>query len=136
MGFFLEKKCLFSGVSGRLVDKGSPISNVELHRKVEYREKLYEDSVITDEDGYFSFDSMWARPLVDDIDQFVVHQYITAMVDEKEILVWRGGKLEPQEFSEVGYKVEDAICDVNNEAKAMKSSVKTNGIVISICTFN
>ncbi len=133
MGFFLEKKCLFSGFSGVLVDKGSPLANVELHRKVEYRDKLYEDKVITDKDGRFTFESLWVRPIIDDIDQFAAHQYIKTHTIDSEILIWRGGKLDPKEHAEFGYKIKNSICDISNTLKTMNSNPASNGIVISIC---
>ena len=133
MGIFLNKKCLFSSMSGRLVSRGSPLANVELHRKVEYREKLYEDRVVTGEDGTFRFKSMWVRPLLDDLTQFVSFQDIYADFEGNDIHLWTAGKLGEGEFSELGGKLEGAVFDVHDEMKPLGVAAKTNDVVVSVC---
>ncbi|WP_221798097.1 DUF6795 domain-containing protein [Oceanobacter mangrovi] len=131
MRFIFKRKCLFSGFSGVLVDKGSPLANVELHRKFEYRDRLYEDKVVTDKDGRFTFESLWARPIIDDIDQFIVHQNITFKVETRNIDLWIGGKLSSEEFSEFGRIPEKITFDISKEITRNK---KSSDVIGTICT--
>ncbi len=130
MGFFLDKKCLFSGFSGVLLDKGSPLAHVELYRKVEYRDKLYEDKVITNKEGRFTFKSVWYRPLIDDIDQFSAHQDIFINYKNSEIWIWSAGKLSPHEFAEFGAIPINLVCDISNE---MDGPNLTGATVATMC---
>lgn len=96
-----EKVCLFSGFAGQLLLNGEPANGAEISRKYEWKNKETRDLVTADDDGKFSFETVWgsSRGFVV---QFVSHQEIFVKYQGKDYQIWTGGKLIEEEFVEFG----------------------------------
>ncbi len=103
MGLIIgEKVCLFSGFDGQLTLNGEPASGAEITRTYEWGNKKQSESLITNSEGNFKFDSIWAKSRALFIVQFVSHQQIFVKYRDEEYQIWGGGKLDEAEYGEFG----------------------------------
>ncbi|GAB1261748.1 DUF6795 domain-containing protein [Aurantivibrio plasticivorans] len=118
MGLLIgEKVCLFSGFAGQVMLNGEPASGAKLTRTYEFKNTEHKDVVTADEEGRFSFESVWdkQRGLVV---QFVSRQKILVEYQGQEHLIWTGGKLIEEEFGEFGgAKPQNLRCELGEDLR-------------------
>lgn len=59
----IGKVCLFSGVKGKVLLNGKPVSNASVKQIYIWQQKTNEITVQTDSEGKFEFDAVYARSL-------------------------------------------------------------------------
>lgn len=110
-----QEVVLFSPMSGYITINGNPVKGVVLERRVKWLgEKEIEDSIRTDEKGWFSFGELTDNVKINPLSQFVVNQYIYAKHDGSAYKVWIMGKLDGNEYSELGGKPINFRCELTD----------------------
>lgn len=120
---FPKKVCLFSGFTGQITFEGKPLPNVRVKRSYSFENKHTEEETTTDDQGYFTFESAWAKTRAPFIAQFVVEQHIYVYYQETEYQVWSAGKLLENEFGEFGEGVErlkSFSCELTEEIRSLR----------------
>ena len=100
MGFLdFMRIYIFSEVDGVVLLEGKPVSGATVIRTADYKDKLYSDTVITDDQGRFHFDDIYIysmRLFGTNILQKIVIQY-----DGKEHLAWKMMKGHDNRYGEL-----------------------------------
>ncbi len=109
----------FSGFEGQILYQGQPAAYAKVKRTYDWDGTLHEETVETDEQGKFSFDSVSVETRLG-ISQFVSAQDIYVDYKGKTTEIWTCGKIEEEEFGEFGGEPEEFICELTNDQKAMR----------------
>ncbi len=119
MGLIIaEKVCLFSGFEGNLTLNGEPAAGAEITRTYEWNNKKHSESLTTDSEGNFKFDSVWDKSRALFIVQFVSHQQIFVKHKDEEYQIWGGGKLIEAEYGEFGgSRPKNLRCELSEPAR-------------------
>ncbi|WNO08050.1 DUF6795 domain-containing protein [Teredinibacter sp. KSP-S5-2] len=127
---FPKKVCLFSGFTGQITFEGKPLSNVRVKRNYSFENKRTEEETTTDDQGYFTFESAWAKTRAPFIAQFVAEQNIYVYFQGEEYHIWTAGKMAEEEFGEFGGEPESFACELTEEQYAPELEI---GLVYTNC---
>lgn len=95
-----DSVCLFSAMCGIITVNQQPQAHLTLTRTAQWQ-GIEIDTTVTDADGYFEFPSMFVKNRKKfQTSTFLVTQNIFTDFGNKNIRLWLGSKLFPQEFSE------------------------------------
>lgn len=132
MSIFGKKVCVFSAVSGTVVNNGEPIVNAIIKRTYTWDGKDITDESKTDENGNFSFpvkheSSVWA---------FFPHnpsiiQFIKINVDNNEYQAWGFQKGNYDVNGELDGKPMNLLCDLSSPKQTHKVNEYQN--YVGIC---
>ncbi len=120
---------LFSKVSAHLTYEGKTASNIPVHRIVQYEGEKFEDTIKTNENGFFSFPPLSKKEFSILPKEFVSHQKLVAEYKGKLYLVWETVKRSEEENSELEGRKLDLKCEITGETKffhLMLHSIGTN----------
>ena len=88
MGFLdFMRIYIFSEVDGVVLLEGKPVSGATVIRTADYKDKLYSDTVITNDQGRFHFDDIYIYSMR--LFGTYIWQKITIQYDGKEYLAWK-----------------------------------------------
>ena len=100
MGFLdFMRIYIFSEVDGVVLLEGKPVSGATVIRTADYKDKLYSDTVITDDQGRFHFDDIYIYSMR--LFGTYIWQKITIQYDGKEYLAWKMMKGYDTRYSEL-----------------------------------
>jgi hypothetical protein len=110
------KICVFSSVSGNVIEKGLPVPNVIISREYTWDSKDYIETIKTDKNGYFSFPEVYVRSMwVLFPHNPSVSQFIKIQVGNKEYQAWGYVKGNYDKDGELYGKKMNLVCDLNND---------------------
>ena len=91
-----------SKIDGRIMKSGKPLVNVRVTREItaDSSDEKTVQSAITDSAGHFYFEEVTAKGFFKSIATWVYRFTIHVTVDEREILIWKGTKLETSRFGD------------------------------------
>ncbi len=133
-----ESAYAFSGFSGQLLFNGEPASNAKIIRKYRLQSSSdeQEDSVTTNNEGHFSFDSIAIKhrtPLFSSHD-FLSHQDVIVEYQGENYDIWLGGKTEPGEYTEFGGKPKNLRCELTEQSRRVKHELA--GVIATNCKWD
>jgi len=135
MSLFKGKEvCIFSSMEGIITYQGKPASGAKIVRKVKWKDQKGEsDFTIAGENGEFKFVSMnrilrRIFPV-----QFVASQEIYVYYKGQEFHIWTMGKLESQEYGELGGVPKNFRCELTGELLAVEVE---RGLLGTSCTWD
>lgn len=113
--FNLGKACVFSKVRGTVTRNGEPIVEATIIRDVTWQ-KNSKDRTSSDTNGDFVFPAIYHHSLMKYMPaEFVAHQTITIIHNDKTYLAWETTKRETDENAELGGKSIHLKCELANE---------------------
>lgn len=118
-----NKVCLFSGFTGTITKANQPIKGAKVIRSYEWNNKKMTEVAVTDENGQFSFESVWATSRKVFVVQFVSHQQIFVEYDGEREQIWGGGKGLEEEFTEFGGKPINFTCNLGDEIRGVSYKI-------------
>jgi hypothetical protein len=132
MSFLGIKKCVFSAVEGRVVNKGVPVANALIKRTYKWNDEKITDEIKTDENGYFSLpekyeNSIWTlfphNPSVG--------QLINIHIGDEKYQAWGYRKGNYDVNGELDGKPMNLLCDLDSP----KEKYKVNNLkdYVGIC---
>ena len=111
------KTCVFSKVNAVLTENGTPLSNVKVVRKWEWKD-LKEETTTTDENGRFEFPAVFESSATRLLPvELVIAQGLYVVINGEEQKIWSNSKREPEENAEYGGKPISLMCELTNELK-------------------
>lgn len=125
-------------INGRLMDGDKPLSGITIQRGVAYGE-LYEDEVITDEDGYFSFplnEYETRKPLIPIAETRVV-RYLSARINDKDVKMLYSPISTLNPVESITRSLSNVVCDIRTDLGVFSFSYDNGGTIsqelYSIC---
>ncbi|WP_104402679.1 DUF6795 domain-containing protein [Vibrio penaeicida] len=125
-------------INGRLMDGDKPLSGITIERGVAYGE-LYEDEVITDEDGYFSFplhEYETRKPLIPIAETRVV-RYLSARINDKDVKILYSPISTLNPVESITRSLSNMVCNIKTELGVFSFSYDNGGKIpqdlYSIC---
>ncbi len=113
------KLCVFSAVSGVVIDRGQPVNGAKVVRRFRWhwRDEDVRDEAITDKDGRFQFPALYRTSVLAALlpHEPVIEQLITISHDSKEYMAWSVGKRDYDEDTESDGKPANITCRLENE---------------------
>lgn len=100
MGFLdFMKVYIFSEVDGVVLMQGKPVSGAKVVRTADYKDKIYTETVVSDEQGRFHFNdiSVFSMRLF----ETVIWQKINIIFQEKKYLAWEQLKRNDIQYGEL-----------------------------------
>lgn len=70
------KLCLVSPLSGTIITKGAPVEGAKVTLKYSYKKEIVETVAYTDAKGYFQFEGVWKKVMVQIAHQPVIEQKV------------------------------------------------------------
>lgn len=115
-------------IHGRLMDGNKPLSGITIERGIAYGE-LYEDKVLTDENGYFSFPAYEyeTRKPINPISETRVVRYLSAKVNGSEIKILYSPISTLNPVDGITRSLSDMTCDINSELGIYSASYDSGG---------
>lgn len=127
------KVCLFSKMEGVIKLDGVPVNNAKLVRTVNLT-KDKTDEAVTDQNGYFKFDAIFARTITKLLPmEFVSNQEVWAHYRGKEYRIWMSVKREPDENSESQGKPFIVECELNSKERIFDVD---GSPIFTLCTWD
>ncbi|SBS26332.1 hypothetical protein MSP8886_00573 [Marinomonas spartinae] len=128
---FLKKEnvTLCPEVHGKLLLNGTPLNNIEIIRSLNYiGEHEYTDSVISDSDGSFSFNSYSIKSRVPNklFNESRIFQYIYADYDGKIYVIWKSKQPGYNVIFAYAKKLENMLCELSNPKVSFKFYDRTS----------
>jgi hypothetical protein len=100
MGFLdFMRIYIFSEVDGVVLLEGKPVKGATVVRTADYKDKLYTDTVITDEQGRFHFDDIYIYSMR--LSNTSIRQKIVIQYDGSEYLAWELLKRHENHYGEL-----------------------------------
>lgn len=122
---------LFSPLEGQITYEGKPVENAQIIRLVRWKDKAGKTEVFNaDESGYFKIPLMRDKVRIPPLVEFVVHQRLTVVVDEKEYVIWAMGKGSTDLFGELGGKPEGLTCELTDSRERIEVD---DGLLVTSC---
>lgn len=120
MSFFGEKKkvdaVLFSPLEGQLTFNGRPASHAKIKLWLAWKDKEGEIYNYTaDQNGFFKIPEKTATYTENFLAQLVISQEINVEYDGQSYETWIMSKMDPAEFTELGEKPLNLVCELTNE---------------------
>lgn len=124
MAFFSKKEVVVaSPMQGTLTHKGVPAAGAVITRHLRWKdEEGVTDTTTADQDGHFSLPAIadsW-RPLLPA--ELVVLQDIIVEYRGQKFKIWIGSKREEHEWSELGGKPVNMVCELTEEIRRVEVS--------------
>ena len=98
---------IFSEVDGVVLLDGQPVSNARVVRSAEYRNKLYTDTIKTDDQGRFHFDDIYRYSIR--LAETVILQKIIIYYGDKEYLAWKQFKQNDHRYGELNVDLDSGL---------------------------
>ncbi len=112
---------VFSAMEGAITYEGKPAAGAKIIRKVKWKDQEGEsDSTVSGDNGEFSLPVMNRTLRQVFPAQFVAHQSIYVQYKGQEFHIWEMGKLDKQEYGELGGKPINFRCELTDELLAVK----------------
>lgn len=131
-----EKKeaVLFSPLEGQITLEGKPASGAKIKLWLAWKDKEGETyNYTTDNNGFFKIPKQTAIYTEDPLAQLVISQEITIEHEGQSYETWVMSKMEPAEFTELGGKPINLICELTNELVTIRGIRSLGG---TICTWD
>ncbi len=129
-----ENVCLFSAMEGTLTFQGKPVVGAEVVRTIEFNDKKEKpDSVVTDENGMFTFPVM--NRVVRQIFPFENGTVQSLFVHYKghEYHIWHMARGDGSEYEEFGGKPVNLRCEITNEIVPIEIK---RGLLVTSCIWD
>jgi hypothetical protein len=93
-GFDWGRLVIASAINGKILDRGKPVANATVTRKVEWRwgEDTYTDTTTTDKEGRFSFDTLKKFAVAGNFlphEPYIDHSYFVRVGNEEVFFLYR-----------------------------------------------
>lgn len=113
---------LFSPMEGRLTFHGEPAKGAEIKLWIKWKDQTGETiTFAADERGFFSIPKKIDRFRDDPLAQVVITQEITVYYNNKDYLIWTLSKTSLNEYSELGGKPVNLICEITDEMEPRRT---------------
>jgi len=128
LGIFGKKEeksyVISSPLEGILVKGGKPLVNTKIIRRLRWNgnEEGVVDEFMTDEKGYFSLPVNEEVLSLNAMTQFVASTTLFANSELDDNFFWYSPKTDGELFSDSGGKLEEMICDLDNEEERVEAT--------------
>jgi Domain of unknown function (DUF6795) len=106
---------LFSPMEGMLTVDGEPAEGARLERMIKWEGGEQLDTFDVLKDGLFSFDIFKKELLLNPLNQLVIKQKIYAVYNGQRYKIWSVGKMDIDEYGEIGSKPSNFKCELTDE---------------------
>ncbi len=124
---------LFSPLQGHLTFNGKPASRATIKLWLAWEDKKGKNYHFTaDENGFFNIPKQTAIHSESSLAQLVISQEIKVTYKGREYEIWSMSKMEPAEFTELGIKPLNLVCELTNEMTTIRGIGSLGG---TMCTW-
>ena len=119
---------LFSPMQGKITYNGKPAAGASIKLWVAWKDKAGEtEHYLVNENGEFSIPKKTVLYKANPLAQLVIKQKITVFFEDQEFDIWTLSKMEEAEFTELGGKPVNLVCELTSDERTVRGNRSLGG---------